>query len=192
VFFPARGALGRASLIAHGAEKIAKYLIAEKIDVKHNPEDKENALTATCYTKTLEPPYQKLSTDPRIEAGVKIAMILITMIDINSQNRDGNTPLHLAVSFDFYKMAAFLFEKNASLDKKNNENETPFSQITLCESVPPERKKILDLYLSRVLAEVGIFKCLHPIIQEYVHEEDVHRYDLGEMGYDRDRHDLVG
>lgn len=179
--------LGQVPLIAHaaahGAINIAKYLIDQKVEVAPRAKDQENVLTAACYAKLLENPYTPSTNDPNSKAAVEIARIFVTMININAQNQNGDTPLHLAVSFNFYQMAAFLFENNASFDQKNNNNETPFSQITLCDSVPQERKKIVDLYLSRILEGVGIFKCLHPTIQEYVHEESVNRYDLGEMGY---------
>ena len=46
-------------------------------------------------------------------------------ININEQNKNGDTPLHKAVQLSNYKLVNLLLENNANTNIQNNQNETP-------------------------------------------------------------------
>ena len=50
--------------------------------------------------------------------------------NINIQNKEGNTPLHLALKNKHNKVIKILMEKKAALDIPNSDGEIPFDYFT--------------------------------------------------------------
>ncbi|WP_342273918.1 ankyrin repeat domain-containing protein [Spiroplasma endosymbiont of Phycita roborella] len=60
-----------------------------------------------------------------IEKKNKIAKYLINKIEVDKKNKNGQTPLHLAVRYKNKDIVKFLLENNANLNIKDNWDDTP-------------------------------------------------------------------
>ena len=47
--------------------------------------------------------------------------------DVDAKDKDGDTPLHSAVSFDYYDVVELLIEEGANVNTKNQKGKTPLS-----------------------------------------------------------------
>lgn len=71
-------------------------------------------------------------------------------IDINSQNVDGNTPLHLAVINERFDMAAILVEAGADINIKNNNGLTPIDILleVIKKGIPDYKEEFLVILMK--------------------------------------------
>ena len=63
------------------------------------------------------------------------------LVDVNSENKDGRSPLTLAVLMGNIALAEYLISAGADVNAKNNDGESPLSLATLWDKV--EMKSLL-------------------------------------------------
>ncbi len=52
-------------------------------------------------------------------------MLLASKADVNARNRDGDTPLHIAVALGYKDTVEMLLANKAEIDAKDNSGRTP-------------------------------------------------------------------
>ena len=63
-------------------------------------------------------------------------------MDINTQDKDENTPLHKASKKGFLKIAKFLVGQRAIINVKNNKGETP---LDIAKKKSSKNKNLIEL-----------------------------------------------
>ncbi|WP_039458460.1 ankyrin repeat domain-containing protein [Candidatus Jidaibacter acanthamoebae] len=87
--------------------------------------------------------------------------------DLNSQDSEGNTPLHILMKnneIDIDKrleLANLLIEKGVNVNAQNNKGDTPLHVLVRCKEISyPDKKKVAEFLIIDCNAEVDIFNKL--------------------------------
>lgn len=73
-----------------------------------------------------------------------MTLIISNKMDINSQDKNGNTALHFVSNFGNLDLAKIFIKKGANINIKDNEGKTPlFLAVTISPSLYGEGKKML-------------------------------------------------
>lgn len=81
---------------------------------------------ADTQSRDVEPPHTAVIHDAIVEDNLENVNILLSNgVDINIQDDDGNTPLHMAASNGLDDIVQLLLQKGADIDIKNKYGKTP-------------------------------------------------------------------
>ncbi|PVU91751.1 hypothetical protein BB561_004234 [Smittium simulii] len=99
-------------------------------------------------------------------------------ISINSQNLNGNTPLHEAVAYQNYEMVMFLLHNGARVDIKNSQQQSPIN-INKSKHIKKLLEKYRDLLLSAMATNKAGQIRLHRECREGNIDDVIYQLNLG-------------
>jgi ankyrin repeat protein len=112
-----------------------KFLITQNIDFSYTNRVENSYFNFILYTNTIDIKLQKF--------------FLEKMIDINKQNIEGNTTLHIIFNFNRWEdFKDILINKKVDLSIKNKNNKTPLDYVK-----KKDRNKIKDLFKQHIKSE---------------------------------------
>jgi ankyrin repeat protein len=102
----------------------------------------ENSADAIAVNSKGQTPLHTLSEGQVYDEGdtLKLAVLLLNQdgVEVNKRDRDGETPLHLAMRWDRFVLAGTLLENGADTNAENNEGKTPFHILSESAGIKDE------------------------------------------------------